>query len=65
MYGALVTGLNEQLGLVPAPLPPDTTLVGGNAFAAHYNQCKIDRALQPLTGFVPIDNAWVDNWATY
>ena len=30
-----------------------------------YNSCNLLQALEPLTGFTPISNTWIDNWATY
>ena len=30
-----------------------------------YNSCYVLQALEPLTGFTPISNTWIDNWATY
>ena len=60
--GYVVSGLNEQMGV-----NVQRTKLGGAGdytdidFNTHY----IRRAMQPLTGFVPIGNAWMDNWATY
>jgi hypothetical protein len=31
----------------------------------HYDSCLIQAALSSLIGFVPIGNAWIDNWASY
>lgn len=30
-----------------------------------YNSCYVARALEPLTGFAEVPNAWIDNWATW
>ncbi len=30
-----------------------------------YNSCRIRQTMARLTGFAPITNGWVDNWATY
>ncbi|MFQ5703266.1 MAG: hypothetical protein ACE5HT_04515 [Gemmatimonadales bacterium] len=60
--GTTVTGLNEALGMNP----PVGQLGGGSG--AHYFEyfdCEIKNALGSLIGFVPIENAWFDNWATY
>jgi len=63
IIGAVVSGLEAQL-------------VGGNPRGSEifeasknlyiqYNSCYVRSALQNLTGFMPISNAWVDNWAEY
>jgi hypothetical protein len=63
IYGSVVSGLNELLGG-----PTSTGNVGGlegtnpRLLTIHYCSREIRRA---VTGFVPISNAWVDNWATY
>ena len=31
----------------------------------YYNSCNIAKAMERFIGFVPIPNAWVDNWAMY
>ena len=60
--GMVVTGLDETTGGAPA----------WNGFAApgeniyiQYASCRVQRALEPFRGFVPISTAWVDNWAEY
>jgi len=59
--GTTVTGLNEQLGM-----SPPTGTIGGGWFQDYlYYACEIENALNSLTGFVPINNAWIDNWAMY
>lgn len=62
-YGAVVTGLDEQLG---GP-SPGTTDIGGNNRNTYiyYAPCIVDMALLSLTGFRPIDNTLVDNWAEW
>ena len=59
--GATVTGLNEQLGMNP----PMGTVGGGWADSYYYYSCEVENALGSLVGFVPIQNAWIDNWAMY
>lgn len=61
-YGAVVSGLDEQLGQSPG-----TTDIGGNSRDTYiyYAPCRIDDALKSLTGFRPIDNTLVDNWAEW
>ena len=62
--GYLVSGLQEQDSTPPNI--PRTKLGGaGNSTSIHFNTADIRRAMESLTGFVPIGNAWMDNWATY
>lgn len=59
--GTTVTGLNEQLGM-----NPPAGVVGGGWFQDYlYYECEVRSALDALVGFVPIQNAWIDNWAAY
>jgi hypothetical protein len=60
----VIAGLNHQIG----------TGVTGNLYLfghssgdlyIRYDSCRIRAALAALTGFAPITNGWVDNWATY
>ena len=60
MDGMVVSGLNKQ--------------TGGTANQGDLNDDNVDidfhsdnirRAMQSFAGFVPITNAWADNWATY
>ena len=63
--GMVISGLNEQLG---GPPPPGGTIGGGGGGARYYiDYCgdEVDDVIAPLTGFAPIRNAWVDNWASY
>ncbi len=63
--GIVVSGLNELLG----GAPPGQGTIGGSGGGAQYQveywSCYVDPALATLTGFAPIQNAWVDNWASY
>ena len=60
--GTIVAGLNTLLGGTPL----GTTLnVDGHDLFVQYNSCNVRQALRRFYGFVPIENAWVDNWATY
>ena len=38
---------------------------GGGKYLFDYSSCEVSRALADIGGLVPINNAWVDNWATY
>ncbi len=62
VYGTVISGLNEQFGV-----SPPASAIGGPGFATRiqYSSCSVDDALRSLTGFVPLENARVDNWATY
>ena len=63
--GLVYSGLNE---LLTGPPPPQGDIGGGpppQNFTVEYWSCYADSALAPLTGLVPVRNAWVDNWASY
>ena len=60
--GAVISGLNHQTG--PNPSPGDWG-VAGTHIDIRYNSCHVLSAFTSLTGFAPIENAWMDNWATY
>ncbi|MEX0692327.1 MAG: hypothetical protein WD934_01240 [Gemmatimonadales bacterium] len=62
IYGMLVSGLYSQVGNLGGARSNLTT---SHTVQIRYNQCNIDAAMSGLTGFAPIDNAFVDNWATY
>ena len=58
--GAVVTGLNEKLGIaVP------TNDIGNGTKTFRYNSCSIASALQQYGRLEPYGNAWLDDWATY
>ena len=60
--GLVVTGLDR----LTAGTPPNGTLGGtGLTQTFKYDSCNIRHAMQFVTGFAPISNGWVDNWATY
>lgn len=60
--GALVTGLRELTG--PNPNRTEWGLVGTHMEILYYS-CYIRQAFQAFTGFAPIPNGWMDNWAAY
>jgi hypothetical protein len=62
VHGIVIEGLNRLLGLNPEN--PDLTMSGAT-LNIRYNSCEVSRTLESLTGFVPVPNAWIDNWATY
>ena len=58
--GVIITGLNELLSGQSAPKSEiDRTNY------LFYCSPSVNLAMQHLTGWVPILNAWVDNWAEY
>lgn len=63
IYGMAVSGLDKQLP--EGAVPPEN--FGGSNLTVNiwHNSCFIQQSLQRLTGFAPIANGWVDNWATY
>lgn len=63
---------NEVLGVVESGL--NTLIPGGTSrrgdlgdapVYVYYSSCLVNAALTSLTGFVPISNAWIDDWASY
>ena len=67
VQGALVTGLNEQLLISPgaSSIGGTGSLVNPESTKIGYNSNEVRRALSALVGFVPLHNAWMDNWAMY
>jgi len=63
-YGIVATGLNEQIATMP-PVAGNT--MNQNTWQYHfdYHSCNVDKALKTRTGLIPINNTWIDNWATY
>lgn len=57
--GLVISGLNEQIGNAP------NARIGEQPVYIHYDSCRAAQTLAALTSFVPIRNAWVDNWASY
>ncbi len=58
--GIVVSGLDE----LTSPNPPRGD-IGATTIRIWYDSCHVADALRALNGFTPINNAWVDNWATY
>ncbi|MCZ6916820.1 MAG: hypothetical protein O7I93_08590 [Gemmatimonadetes bacterium] len=58
--GLLVTGLNTLLAMTP-----DANVLANAPVYVYYDSCNIAKAMERFKGFVPIPNAWVDNWAMY
>jgi hypothetical protein len=57
--GMVISGLNGLLGST------HTIDFGATRVNIRYDSCRISKALARLTGFFPVPNAWVDNWASY
>ena len=62
--GIVVSGLNNQLTGAP-PSRGDIGGVSGRNYHIDYHSCYVNSTLARLTGFVPVRNAYVDNWASY
>lgn len=63
-YGLVISGLNHAL---PGP-PPRAGQLGGTAgrrYHVDYASCYVEPTLARLTGFAPVRNGWMDNWAEY
>ncbi len=58
--GIVISGLNEQLGQ-----NQDRGDQDGNFLDIDYNSYYVRQALQSLAGWAPVENGWVDNWASY
>lgn len=60
--GTVVSGLNHVGGPTP-----DGGVWGpsGTMTRIWYHSCYVDSSLTAVSGFAPIRNAWIDNWATY
>lgn len=63
LIGAVVSGLNEALPF--GNTPRGDIFESNRHLYIQYNSCTVRTALQNLTGFMPVSNAWVDNWAEY
>ncbi len=61
--GIVATGLNEQLG--GPPVQKNMMNKKDRDYKFYYASCNVEDALKALTGLIPINNAWIDNWATY
>lgn len=61
--GMAVSGLDKQLP--EGAVPPENFGGDNRTVNIWHNSCNIHQSLQRLTGFAPITNGWVDNWATY
>jgi hypothetical protein len=60
--GMLVTGMDILVGDSDYP---DSEFNDAHYLQVYYDSCKVARAFQKLRGFVAMENARIDNWATY
>ncbi len=60
--GMLITGMDVLVGTA---VYPDSEFGDGHRLEVYYDSCKMAKAFRTLRGFVPIDNAQIDNWSTY
>lgn len=59
--GMLVSGLNKTLG---ESVAPNEFYESGDRVFISYGSCDIDQTLDEMRGFIPMENTWMDNWAT-
>jgi hypothetical protein len=59
--GMLVSGLNKTLG---QPVGKNDFRDAADAVFLSYGSCDIDQTLDEGSGFIPMENTWMDNWAT-
>jgi type II secretory pathway pseudopilin PulG len=62
--GIVVSGLNAQLTGSP-PKKGALAAASNRTVDMDYNSWYVARAMQAFAGFAPIENAWIDNWASY
>ncbi len=63
IYGRVITGLNYLTGDLPTN--NDTDIEATQVADIRFDSCNIRKSLGFLKGFVPLENTWVDNWATF
>ena len=59
--GMLVSGLNKTLG---QSVEPNEFYESGDKVYLSYGSYDIDQTVDAVGGFVPMENTWMDNWAT-
>lgn len=59
--GMLVSGLNKTLG---QSVTPNEFWEPADKVFLSYGSCDIDQTLDEMRGFIPMENTWMDNWAT-
>jgi hypothetical protein len=63
IYGTIISGLNYLTG--DSPTDDDSDFKGEHEFLLRFDSCNIRKSLRFLRGFVPLENTWIDNWATF
>ena len=63
IYGTIISGLNYLTG--DTPTNDDSDFRGDHEFRLRFDSCNIRKSLRFLRGFVPLENTWIDNWATF
>ncbi len=63
IFGTLISGLNYLTGDPPTGDPSE--FGGDNDFLLRFDSCNIRKSLKSLKGFIPLQNTWMDNWATF
>ena len=64
VYGALIMGLDIGIGETELHTDLDN-LQDLYPYVVQFDACNIRAALASVTGFVPLEHTFVDNWATY
>ena len=62
IYGTIISGLNYLTGDTP---DDDSDFRGDHEFVLRFDSCYIRKSLRSLKGFIPLENTWIDNWATF
>jgi hypothetical protein len=63
IFGTLISGLNYLTG--DTPTNDDSDFRGDDGFLLRFDSCNIRKSLGSMKGFVPLENTWIDNWATF
>ncbi|MFB3112463.1 MAG: hypothetical protein ACE10G_10555, partial [Gemmatimonadales bacterium] len=63
IYGTIISGLNYLTG--DSPTNDDSDFKGDHEFRLRFDSCNIRKSLRFMRGFVPLENTWIDNWATF
>ncbi len=61
--GTIISGLNYLTG--DTPTNDDSDFKGDHEFRLRFDSCNIRKSLRFMRGFVPLENTWIDNWATF
>ncbi len=61
--GTVMSGLNYLTG--DSPTNDDSDFRGDDSFLLRFDSCNIRKSLRSVKGFSPLENTWMDNWATF